>query len=78
MSHKPSTILISPPELTNIADRKCRRQLSYQLRDTTGKYDGPQLLGRSDAATHGWQNFWGPCLNAQGAAGPKGQKAAKR
>ncbi len=35
MSHKPSTILISPPELTNIADGRCRRQLSYQLRDTT-------------------------------------------
>jgi hypothetical protein len=21
------------------------------------------LTGTSDAATHGWQNYWGPCVN---------------
>ena len=44
----------------------------------TGKFDGPQLLGKSDAATHGWQNFWGPCVGATGAAAPGGKKTAKR
>jgi hypothetical protein len=42
--------------------------------DTTGKdpmcfkqgkeYDGPQLVGKSDAATHRFQNFWGRCGTA--------------
>jgi hypothetical protein len=44
--------------------------------DKQGVYTGPVLQGRSDAATHGWQNFWGHCSNLPGA--PQGQKAAKR
>src|SRR5580704_18698247 len=32
------------------------------FKGSTGKFDGPQLQGKSDAATHGWQNFWGPCV----------------
>ena len=31
------------------------------FKDSTGAFNGPQLKGLSDAATHGWQNFWGPC-----------------
>jgi hypothetical protein len=46
----------------------------------TGKFDGPRLVGRSDAATHGWQNFWGPCqdLNVQASVPPKRRTAARR
>jgi hypothetical protein len=48
----------------------------------TGKFDGPRLAGTSDAATHPWQNFWGPCenfpTNAQASANLKGQKHAHR
>ena len=31
------------------------------FKGSTGKFDGPQLQGKSDAATHGWVSFWGPC-----------------
>jgi hypothetical protein len=44
--------------------------------DKNGLYTGPQLHGKSDYATHGWQNFWGPCASASGA--PEGKKTAKR
>ena len=43
-----------------------------------GKFDGPKLQGKSDAATHGWQNFWGPCVNNAQAAAPAGKQTAKR
>jgi len=48
-----------------------------------GKFNGPPLLGKSDAATHGWQNFWGPCDNGSAAAKPqqvgaKPQQTARR
>jgi hypothetical protein len=56
------------------------------FKGSTGKFDGPQLSGSSDAATHGWQNFWGPCggsvkgnSGSSGfAAAPNGQKHAHR
>jgi hypothetical protein len=53
------------------------------FKGSTGKFDGPQLLGKSDAATHGWQNFWGPCVSASASAKPqqaggKSQQAARR
>jgi hypothetical protein len=48
----------------------------------TGKFDGPRLVGRSDAATHLFQNFWGPCekfpANAQASVPPKLRRAARR
>ena len=47
------------------------------FKGSTGKFDGPMLTGTSDAATHGWQNFWGPCVQASAPA-PKGQRAAHR
>jgi hypothetical protein len=46
-----------------------------------GKFNGPPLQGKSDAATHGWQNFWGPCAdNASAAAKPQqaGAQTARR
>ena len=59
---------------------------SQCFKGSTGKFDGPQLSGSSDAATHGWQNFWGPCggsvkgnSGSSGfAAAPNGQKHAHR
>ena len=59
---------------------------SQCFKGSTGKFDGPRLTGTSDAATHGWQNFWGPCGgdvkgntgSSGGAAAPKGQKNAGR
>jgi hypothetical protein len=56
------------------------------FKDDKGKFNGPMLTGASDAATHGWQNYWGPCgagtkgnSGASGAAALKGQKqTAKR
>jgi hypothetical protein len=56
------------------------------FKDSTGKFNGPQLHGTSDAATHGWQSFWGPCGgdvkgntgSSFGAAAPKDQKHAHR
>ena len=59
---------------TNTAGHEPRCFRAYG--DKQDQYTGPQLQGSSDAATHSWQNFWGPCANLQGAA--KGQKAAKR
>ena len=47
------------------------------FKGSTGKFDGPMLAGSSDAATHGWQNFWGPCVQASTPA-PKSQKHAHR
>jgi hypothetical protein len=52
----------------------------------SGKFDGPRLVGTSDAATHGWQNFWGPCGgdvkgntgSSFGAAAPRDLKHAHR
>jgi len=38
------------------------------FKGSKGKFDGPQLEGKSDAATHGWQNFWGPCVSASAPA----------
>jgi hypothetical protein len=47
------------------------------FKSSTGKFDGPMLTGTSDAATHGWQNFWGPCVTS--AAPPaRSQKSARR
>ena len=40
------------------------------FKGSTGKFDGPQLTGISDAATHSWQNYWGPCVGAAPAAKP--------
>ena len=54
------------------------------FKGSTGKFDGPQLTGKSDAATHGWQNYWGPCGegtkgNSGGAnSGGGAKKTAKR
>jgi hypothetical protein len=56
------------------------------FKDSAGKFNGPKLKGNSDAATHGWQNFWGPCgEDVKGntgssvrAAAPKNQKQAHR
>jgi hypothetical protein len=54
------------------------------FKGSKGKFDGPPLLGKSDAATHGWQNFWGPCVNNASAgakpqqAGAKSQQTARR
>jgi hypothetical protein len=56
------------------------------FKDSTGRFNGPKLKGNSDAATHGWQNFWGPCGgdvkgntgSSFGAAAPKNQKHAHR
>jgi hypothetical protein len=52
------------------------------FKGSTGKFDGPQLTGKSDAATHGWQNYWGPCANLQAAQGsasaPSRQRNAAR
>ena len=47
------------------------------FKGSKGKFDGPALAGKSDAATHGWQNYWGPCVQASAPA-PKGQKHARR
>ena len=47
------------------------------FKDGTGKFQGPMLTGTSDAATHGWQNYWGPCVNAQASAPPR-QRHARR
>ena len=49
------------------------------FKGSTGKFDGPQLQGKSDAATHGWQNFWGPCGgSSKGNSGSSGAAPAKR
>jgi hypothetical protein len=47
------------------------------FKGSTGKFDGPQLTGKSDAATHGWQNFWGPCVSSTPPAA-EGKRTAKR
>ena len=47
------------------------------FKDDKGKFAGPMLTGTSDAATHGWQNFWGPCVQASAPA-PRGQRNARR
>jgi hypothetical protein len=51
------------------------------FKDGTGKFSGPLLTGASDAATHGWQNYWGPCVNgaqASASAPPRQRHAARR
>jgi hypothetical protein len=49
------------------------------FKDGTGKFAGPMLTGASDAATHGWQNYWGPCVsNTQASAPPRQRHAARR
>ena len=48
------------------------------FKDDHGKFAGPMLTGTSDAATHGWQNFWGPCVTSTQAAAPPGQRHAAR
>ena len=48
------------------------------FKDGAGKFAGPMLTGTSDAATHGWQNYWGPCVNAQASAPPQQRHAARR
>ena len=45
------------------------------FKGSTGKFDGPMLAGKSDAATHGWQNYWGPCVSNNA---PEAKKTAKR
>ena len=62
---------------TYMADTQGHTQMCFK--GSKGKFDGPMLTGKSDAATHGWQNFWGPCVNAQASApAPKGQRSARR
>jgi hypothetical protein len=46
------------------------------FKGSTGKFDGPALQGKSDAATHGWQNFWGPCVSSNPPA--ESRKSARR
>ena len=46
------------------------------FKGSTGKFDGPKLLGKSDMATHPWQNYWGPCVSNSPA--PAGKRTAKR
>jgi hypothetical protein len=48
------------------------------FKGSKGKFDGPALAGKSDAATHGWQNFWGPCVNNAQAAAPAKERSARR
>jgi hypothetical protein len=51
------------------------------FKDGTGKFNGPMLSGASDAATPGWQNYWGLCANgAQAFAStpPRQRHAARR
>jgi hypothetical protein len=50
------------------------------FKDDKGKFSGPMLTGTSDAATHGWQNYWGPRVNdAQASASaPPPQRHARR
>jgi hypothetical protein len=47
------------------------------FKDDHGKFSGPMLTGTSDAATHGWQNYWGSCVQASAPA-PNSQKHARR
>jgi hypothetical protein len=53
------------------------------FKGSSGKFDGPQLQGKSDYATHGWQNFWGPCGGSvkgntgSGGGGPAKQTAKR-
>ena len=47
------------------------------FKGSTGKFDGPKLQGKSDAATHGWQNFWGPCVS-NNPPPAENKKTAKR
>jgi hypothetical protein len=49
-----------------IADTAGKNEMCFK--GSTGKFDGPKLQGKSDAATHGWQNFWGPCVSASAPA----------
>ena len=56
-----------------IADTSGSTQMCFK--GSTGKFDGPALLGKSDAATHGWQNFWGPCVSA---SAPAKERSARR
>jgi hypothetical protein len=49
------------------------------FKDGSGNFNGPQLKGKSDAATHGWQNFWGPCGAAsKGNSGSTASNVAAR
>ena len=48
------------------------------FKDDKGKFSGPILTGTSDAATHGWQNYWGPCVNNAQASAPPRQRHARR
>jgi hypothetical protein len=48
------------------------------FKDDHGKFAGPMLTGTSDAATHGWQNFWGPCVPSTQASAPRPQRHAAR
>ena len=93
-----ATLLSSAPAMaqaynTDVIGWNRGGQLTYDtvgkdkmcFKGSTGKFDGPMLSGTSDAATHGWQNFWGPCGGASkgnsgssfGAAAPS-QKHAHR
>jgi hypothetical protein len=45
------------------------------FKGSKGKFDGPMLQGKSDASTHGWQNFWGPC---ESASAPAKERSARR
>jgi hypothetical protein len=60
-----------------IADTAGKTKMCFK--DDHGKFAGPQLTGTSDAATHGWQNFWGPCVtNTQASAARPQRHAARR
>ena len=53
------------------------------FKGSSGKFDGPQLGGKSDASTHGWVSFWGPCGgdvkgNTGSSASNAGRASAKR
>ena len=47
------------------------------FKDDKGKFSGPALTGTSDAATHGWQNFWGPCVTTTQASARPQRHAAR-
>src|SRR3977135_3713928 len=56
---------------------------AQRFKRASGKLDGPQWLGKADYATHGWQNFWGPCGGSvkgntgSGGGGPAKQTAKR-
>jgi hypothetical protein len=44
-----------------------------------GQFSGPMLEGTSEAATHSWQNYWGPRMNnAEASARPQRHVARRK